>query len=344
MSTPFINLLYFFGASLLLWLGYRLYRSRKLYFSRPQRQKALTEDILKQLFHVAESGRTATLSDLSGALHISRRKLLPVIEKMARQGWLHNTNETLELTPEGRDYALKIVRTHRLWEKYLAEKTGHQPAEWHHLAEIKEHELSEEQIKQLSRKLGSPLFDPHGDPIPTAQGEILPVKWRPLPAWPVGKPGKIAHIEDEPAIVYRQILAARLFVGSHLKVLSSTAGEISFACEGRIHRLSPIVAANIHVEPLAPDEPYLADATRLSSLNYGEKAEIVGISQECRGASRRRLLDLGILPGTKVEVELKSPLGDPVAYKIRNTSIALRQELADKILIKKLKNERSNGQ
>ena len=118
-------------------------------------------------------------------------------------------------------------------------------------------------------------------------------------------------------------------------VLKSTNSEVIISCEGEEHSFSPIVAANINVAVLSEEENYEENAIRLSSLVNGEQAEILGISQECRGASRRRLLDLGILPGTAVEIDIESPLKDPIAYRIRNTSIALRNSLADMILINK---------
>jgi Fe2+ transport system protein FeoA len=67
----------------------------------------------------------------------------------------------------------------------------------------------------------------------------------------------------------------------------------------------------------------------------GENARITGISQECKGETRRRLLDLGFVPGTQISINLPGPLGDPRAYSIRNTNIAIRNEQAKLILIEK---------
>jgi DtxR family transcriptional regulator, Mn-dependent transcriptional regulator len=335
MNPAIINLAAFTALVLIIWLVSKLVATRNVFTGKSRQQKTLTEDILKQLYHVEQSKRTATITDLSGALQVKRSKILPIVEATTASGLLHSTNEALYLTDTGREYALKIVRVHRLWEKYLAEKTGYQPSEWHFLAEKMEHKLEDEDIKKLSSSLGNPMFDPHGDPIPSAQGEISEVKWLPLPSYPTNKPGKIVHIEDEPDVIYQQILAKRIFVGSHILVQKSTASEVVISCEGQQHSFSPIVAANINIEELSAEESYEQDAQRLSTLESGEMAKVLGISQECRGANRRRLLDLGILPGTAIEVDLKSPLRDPIAYRVKNTSIALRNSLADLILINK---------
>ena len=335
MNPGLFNILVFLAIIGVIWVIAKLLLSKNLLISKQKKQKNLTEDILKQLYHVEQSKRTATLSDLSGALKVRRTTILPIIEHATASGLLQSSDEVLNLSTSGREYALRIVRVHRLWEKYLAERTGHRNSEWHYLAEKMEHKLSKEDINKLSLTLGNPLYDPHGDPIPTETGEVMEVKWQPLPSYQTNTPGKIVHIEDEPGIIYEQILAKRILIGSHLLVKESSDSQVVFVCEGQEHRFSSIVAANIHIEPLTDEEVFEEKAVRLSSLKEGEIAKVIGLSLECRGANRRRLLDLGILPGTAIEVDLKSPTRDPIAYRVRNTSIALRNSLADLILINK---------
>ncbi|MEN8247997.1 MAG: metal-dependent transcriptional regulator [Bacteroidota bacterium] len=336
MSPAALNLIIFFSIVLVVGLALLLTGKRISIQGKFRKLEVLREDILKQLFHVENGKRTATISDLSGVLKISRTKLLPIIESMTSEGDINLEDDKLFLSEAGKEKALKIIRTHRLWEKYLAEKTGHEAEEWHYMAEQMEHKLDDNDLAKLTAILGDPLYDPHGDPIPSKEGQIIAVKWQPLPSFPVNQPGKIVHIEDEPAVVYEQILEKRIFIGSHIIITRSSANEIVFKCEGQEHKLSPIVAANINIEPLDEGELFEDNAIRLSALKTGESASIIGLSQECRGANRRRLLDLGLLPGTEVKVDMFSPMKDPVAYQIRNTSIALRNSLADLVLIKKL--------
>ena len=335
MDSALINLLIFTSLVLLSWLAYKIFGSKDLLQNKLKQQKTITEDILKQLYHVEQSKSEASLDNLAGALQMRKKRILPVIENMVNSTLINLKDTNIQLTEEGRQYALRIIRVHRLWEKYLAERTGHQASEWHNLAEKMEHKLSEEQTLQLESSLGNPMFDPHGDPIPNELGEMSKIDATPLPSYLLNQPGKIIHIEDEPEVIYKQILDKRLFIGSHILLESNGNNEVSFNCEGVSHRFSTIVAANIHVSELNADEIFEEKALRLSALSEGETAEIVGLSKECRGANRRRLLDLGILLGTQVEIDIKSPLQDPVAYKVRNTSIALRKSLSDLILINK---------
>lgn len=82
-----------------------------------------------------------------------------------------------------------------------------------------------------------------------------------------------------------------------------------------------------------------AGEEKLSSLGIGQKAEIMGISSDCRGEQRRRLMDLGFIPGSEIVALIKSASGDPVGYRIKETTIGIRKSQADMIFIRKaLKN------
>ena len=72
-------------------------------------------------------------------------------------------------------------------------------------------------------------------------------------------------------------------------------------------------------------------------LDIGEKAEVVAISKACKGPQRRRLMDLGVLPGTVVTAEMKGIGGDPTAFNIRGAKIALRRDTAKLIQVKRFK-------
>ena len=305
-----------------------------MFSNREQREKALIEDILKQLFHVEYSKRTASLNDMAGALQVPNNKLVDIVEKMTVDNLIETSENGISLTASGKDYALRIIRMHRLWEKHLSERTGMGKSEWHDLAELKEHVLTPEQGDKLYQELGNPRFDPHGDPIPTESGELLESNGKSLSSLAAGTQGSIVHIEDEPGVIYKQIIQKNLHIGSKLKILNTEENSIQFYSEGNQYALSSIVASNIHVHE-SKEDLFDESQVRLSSLNGGEKARVVGISSECRGAGRRRLLDLGFIKDTPIKVEYPGPMKNPKAYLIRNTLIALRNDQAELILIEK---------
>ena len=115
----------------------------------------------------------------------------------------------------------------------------------------------------------------------------------------------------------------------------SCLSGIVFYSEGEEFVLAPIVAANITVAELKK-ETVEEDTFRLSGLLEGEVAKITGMSKECRGENRRRLLDLGFVKGAEISIDLSSPMKNPIAYKIKGSSIALRKDQASKILISKI--------
>ena len=306
-------------------------------------EKSITEDLLKQLYHVTSSQKTTDFRILSGALKIPERKILKIIESMTQKGLIQISSSHVTLTETGKNYALSIIRIHRLWEKYLSEKTGFDKTLWHDLAEAKEHQLSKQEAEALYEELGRPRFDPHGDPIPTALGEMISETGTSIVGVPVGTVAKIIHIEDEPKSIYRQIIKEKLHIGAHIKISASENHHVFFESEGHSIQLSTVVASNIQVVLLTSQEVYEEGKVRLSSLIEGEHATILGISTECRGANRRRLLDLGFIKGTLLTLEYLGPNQNPRAYRLRNTLIALRNDQADLILIEKTQYDRTRS-
>ena len=114
--------------------------------------------------------------------------------------------------------------------------------------------------------------------------------------------------------------------------METSPHRIRFWAGGDEHVLAPVVAANVYVARPA-DDGRDSVGSRLSDLTRGERGQVVEISSQCRGLERRRLQDLGFLPGAELQAELTSPGGDPVAYRIRGALIALRKEQADLIRI-----------
>ncbi len=292
-------------------------------------ERVRMEDALKHLYHASSSGRPATIDSLAGALEVRRGLAVRLMERLTARELARADADRLVLTEAGRAYALRIVRTHRLWERYLADRTGIAPEHWHTLAEREEHALSEEAAEELAARMGHPRYDPHGDPIPTVTGELPARAGRALSTLSAGTAAEVVHLEDEPAEIFDRLLAEGLRPGARLRLLESSSQVVRFNFEGQEHALAPVVAASITVEPLAAgvelDE--VTHAT-LATLPSGASARVVRISAACQGPERRRLLDLGVVPGTVITAEFASVGGDPVAYRIRGALIALRRTQA----------------
>ncbi|HUN22683.1 MAG TPA: metal-dependent transcriptional regulator [Anaerolineales bacterium] len=299
---------------------------------RQRRQREHAEDALKHIHACEWRGQTASADSLAGALHLSAREVVRLIEQMETQGWLVTTPQGLRLTPDGEQQAVAVIRAHRLWERYLADEARMPLAQIHAEAERREHQSSPEILAKFEAELGHPWTDPHGDPIPTAAGKIENRADQPLTAWQTNAPLRITHIEDEPPAIFAQIVAAGLRPGHVIRILTSTAERMVISNGDDTPALAPIVAANISAE-LAPNAP--TAATQLTSLQMGESAIVAALDPALQGFTRRRLLDLGLTPGTRIQLELPSMFRDPLAYRVRGTLIALRKEQAEWVYIEK---------
>ncbi|MCA9938693.1 MAG: metal-dependent transcriptional regulator [Anaerolineales bacterium] len=336
MPDPGLSLLVFLA---LIGVSAILFWPRWGQFWRWQQMRRLTtrvlhEDALKHLYRYQQHQRLATVESVAGALQISGSAVTDLLGDMVAHQLVTMAGDTVHLTARGQQYALHIIRAHRLYERYLADQTGFAEPEWHDRAEQQEHYLTPADVDALALRLGNPTHDPHGDPIPSASGAFVPHGGVPLTSLDVDTPARIVHLEDEPDTVYAQLVAEDIHPGMEIRLLESTGQRVRFWCDGDEHLLAPIVAANISVVPLPrPSAVEGSVGERLSNLEPGESAIVLGLTPACRGNERRRFMDLGILPGTVIHAEMRSPSGDPIAFRIRDTLIALRREQADRIRI-----------
>lgn len=290
------------------------------------------EDALKHILKAEVNGRPSSVASVAGALHLGENRAAALLAELERGGLLSFEGGAPRLRPAGRELAQHVIRAHRLWESFLADQTGVAAAEWHRQAERQEHLLTPEEANRLAAKLGDPLRDPHGDSIPAGGGEVPADSGLPLTDVAAGQRFEIVHMEDEPDAVYRQLLALGLLPGMRAQVEARSEDHIELVTADRHHvRLNTVQANNVAVSALPATAG--ADETVLSELPPGRTATVVGLAPACHGAARRRLLDLGFVPGTVVSVELVSPAGDPTAYRVRGSVLALRHQQADLIRI-----------
>ena len=335
MTQPVVSLIIFSaimaGLAVLFWprtgLVARLHRIVHM------TERVRSEDALKHLHDREYLGKPSSLAGLAGTLEISRAKAVRLVAKLESLGLIHSDGEGLPLTESGREYALRIIRSHRLWERYLADRTSVKPADWHENAEQREHTLTLAAVEKLDARMGHPRYDPHGDPIPTADGELPPRTGIALTALEPGHRAVVLHLEDEPPEVYDRLVAAGLAPLMEVSLLDASPDRIRFTVDGTELVLPPVVATNVTVQPLPPGHEREPGGETLDALQPGESASVIRISPACRGAQRRRLLDLGLVPGTTVRAELVGAMRDPTAYEIRGALIALRKKQAEWIYI-----------
>jgi DtxR family Mn-dependent transcriptional regulator len=295
---------------------------------RRRRSLELVEDALKHVHAGQERGQQTTVESLAGAVGISTQRAVELARELHERGLVAMT-QGLALTPAGEEWARTIVRAHRLWERYLSDEVRVPPEALHRLADRQEHRLTPADVEELAARLGYPDHDPHGDPIPTAAGELVALAAMPLTVAPEGEALRIVHVEDEPEVVYARLRALALEPDQVVEVVARSPERLVFELDGVRADLPPVDAANVFVvpEPAGAGRP----ARSLADLEPGEAGCVKTL--RVRGLARRRLLDLGLTPGTRVECALRSPLGEPRAYRIRGTLVALRAGEASRVEI-----------
>jgi DtxR family Mn-dependent transcriptional regulator len=293
-----------------------------------------TENALKHLLRQATDGHSASFRSLKGELGLGDRALIGLTERLEEEGLVRTDGTQLRLTPEGERLALHVLRAHRLWELYLAEELGMPIDRVHVAAERQEHRLSPQQLDRLSAAMGHPELDPHGDPIPAADGSVPESPGTVLTAWPLSTPARIVHLEDEPPLAFAQLTAEGLRLGQVVRVIERTPARLALSDGENEFRLAPMLAANVHVVAASEQPAALEGVMHLTDLPAGTVADIVALDPSFRGFARRRLLDLGFTPGVRIRSELATFTGDPRAYRLRGTTIALRREQSDRVLVK----------
>lgn len=299
------------------------------------RRSEYLEDFIKLLY---EAGGRVSVGEARKLLHtlsLPSGESATVVGQLVLEGWLVVGTDGLLLTDKGRQVALRLIRAHRIYEQYLAEHSGYDPEEWHERAHRMEHHISDAEQERFVSLLGNPLYDPHGDPIPTERLEVLPLRHA-VQKFSAGTYWRIVHIEDDDRTLFAQIAATGLAKDSMFFLKELGEEDFSFCYEGECFVLPLKCLSVIDCNPMTAEEAEKncpPTAFRLTRLAPHETGTIVALSPSCRGALRRRLLDLGFVRGSRVGVAMRSPLGNPVAYVVRGTAIALRHEQAQHILI-----------
>ncbi len=287
----------------------------------------VTEDALKNLYHLAHAQGTAVRpSNLIRLAGLQPGRFPAIQAELILRGWARLEQNNLLLLPAGEKRAIELVRAHRLWERYLVDKEGLPLDAVHNEATRREHTVSADEVDRLEAQLGYPAVDPHGDPIPRRDGTIAqPVRSTPLSDWPSGRLGQVVHVEDEPPALFTQLALLGLTPGAQVEVDEHTPGRVLVWSGGQRLALAPAVAALVSVA----DEP--AETRPLSEIEVGQAARITGFSQVDLAGKQWQGIQLSI--GDEIAAVRADPLGDPVIYRIDGREISLTRIQANRIAV-----------
>ena len=203
--------------------------------SRPADLTSVAQDYLKVIWTAQEwSDTSVSTKMLAERLGVSASTASESVRKLADQGLVHHEKYgAVTLTELGRKSALAMVRRHRLMETFLVRELGYGWDEVHDEAEILEHAVSDRMLDRIDAKLGYPTRDPHGEPIPAADGRVPTPPARQLSECQDGDAGTVARISDADPEMLRYFDHVGISLDSRLRVLARRdfAGMISVAIE-----------------------------------------------------------------------------------------------------------------
>lgn len=177
------------------------------------------ENYIKAIYRLQRSDGTVTTNELAQALKTKPASVTDMMKKLKVKKLLHyQPYQGFRLTQEGGKVALGIIRRHRLWEYFLAEKLKFSWDEVHEVAEDLEHVSNKKLIDKLDEYLGFPRVDPHGDPIPDAQGRIEVYRKICLTELPEQVPATVSNVKDQSSAILELLEHKKIQIGTRLEV------------------------------------------------------------------------------------------------------------------------------
>jgi len=294
-------------------------------------QRREAEDLLKTVYTLQVREGHVSVEELTRAVHLPEMVIREEVDVLLTFGWVERGSEgSLRLTDEGRHRAGDLIRAHRLWERYLVDREGMVVGAVHAEADQREHDTTPKEMEKLDAELEYPAWDPHGHAIPAPGGRLPSTVARSL--MDEGVPGsclRIIQLDDEPSELLAQLVVLGLKPGVEIEIREREPTLLQVQLDGNIVPLASAAARCILVVPV-PALP-----VPLGELPVGVRARVVETSGS--GKHQRRMLDMGFVPGAEVTAIRKAPLGDPIEYRIKETSVALRREDADTISVGELR-------
>ena len=215
------------------------------------------EDYLKAIFHLSGGERgTAGTSAVAERLGVTAGSVTGMLKRLAEQGFVeHVPYYGAKLTDSGMERAVATIRRHRIIELFLVEVLGYAWDEVHEEAEALEHTASARLVDRMSEVLGAPESDPHGAPIPSADGSFHEERYPSLAEIEPGTRVVLRRVSDEDAEALRYLAGMRMLPGTEVEVLERAPFEGPLRVRvggagGAEQVIGRRFAATLQVEPL----------------------------------------------------------------------------------------------
>ena len=210
------------------------------------------ENYLKVIYHLSHlSPKGVNTNAIAAMIETKASSVTDMLKKLSEKDWInYQKYQGVSLTDKGKLNAKIIVRKHRLWEVFLVEKLGFSWDEVHEVAEELEHIKSEKLINQLDHFLNFPSFDPHGDPIPNAKGELPNFNKQLLSEIEVGKTITCVGVKDSSVDFLQYLNKQHISLGTKIKILDIEFFDrtIKIEVNNAVLVISDKIANNLYVK------------------------------------------------------------------------------------------------
>lgn len=211
------------------------------------------ENYLKAIFHLIDKDDTFTVNELSKMLNIKMPSVNSMMKKFSQKNWvIYESYKPIKITALGKKEAAHVVRKHRLTEMFLVEKMGFGWEVVHEIAEQLEHIHSEIFFDKMDELLNYPKVDPHGEPIPDKQGNIIQQNLTKLSECKAGETVILSAVIDSSDEFLTYLNHRNLSLNSELKILEVEKFDQSMKIEfsGKTEILSEMVCDKILVQKI----------------------------------------------------------------------------------------------
>lgn len=210
------------------------------------------ENYLKVIYHLSLAfPKGVNTNAVAGMLETKASSVTDMMKKLNDKELVnYQKYQGVTLTSKGLHFAKMIVRKHRLWEVFLVDKLGFQWDEVHEIAEELEHIKSETLIQKLEEYLGFPMFDPHGDPIPSAAGEIKKINKLLLAEAELNKDYQCIGVKDSSTEFLKYLDKQKIALGSLVKIIDKEDFDDTLTVEidGKPLTISNKISNNLYVQ------------------------------------------------------------------------------------------------
>lgn len=191
------------------------------------------ENYIKEIYALEQRHKTDVNTNLlAEKIETKASSVTDMLKKLAKKDLLiYQKYKGVKLNAKGEKAALSLVRKHRLWETFLVEKLDFSWDEVHEIAEQLEHIDSEKLTNQLDAFLNFPKVDPHGDPIPDANGKLTPIDTICLSELKINEEGIFIEVKDDSSNFLNYLTKNNITIGAKIKVIDKEEFDNSFKIE-----------------------------------------------------------------------------------------------------------------